>query len=275
MLRAPPGEGKNAVGLMKRPGMPEREGIFKMNGRRSYCIKPLQYAPVVRMGVLGLPKRLEGGDVKNLYINSRLHPLLVDVGDDCPGEWLFTGGEPWLLLTPDRLGLLGDRLGRGDWRVHRLLGLIRRHVARPELFCRRLGVAETRYIRPEDYPPVLCPRCDGLHQPHPEDAGSLCPDCRERERQAQVRKRGGGELRDRLLDRDARKTLLEKDPSAFDGDTLSPNYKFNQRRRLERDWDAAVNRILMGLPYRQVSREFDCSVGLLHRKVKERYWERN
>ncbi len=212
--------------------------------------------------------------MKNLYINSRLHPLLLAPADS-PVQWIHSMGEPWLLLTPDRLCRLADRLGLADRRVRRLVGLVRRHSGTPELFCRRLGIGENRYLRPDEYPPALCPRCDGLHHPHPEDAGLVCPDCRERERRAERSRPGGGALRDRRLDLEARRNLRVRQPGDFDGEALSPNYKLNRNRRLERDWDRAVNRILMGGAYRTVAKEFDCSVGLLHRKVKERFWENN
>ncbi len=42
------------------------------------------------------------------------------------------------------------------------------------------------------------------------------------------------------------------------------------------DWGDAVNRILLGGQYREVAREFGCSVGALYRKVEEaKYWEWN
>ncbi len=212
--------------------------------------------------------------MKNLYINSRLEPLLLAIAQPVR-DWIFSRGEPWLFLTPGRLAGLAGRLGRDDGRVRRLIWLVRRHSGAPEAFCRRLGLAEARYLRPDEYPPAFCPRCDGLHHPHPEDIGQVCPDCREWERSALRRRPGGGAMRDRRLDRQARETLRRFQPGEFDGERLSPNYKLNRHRRLERDWDRAANLILMGFAYRAVAKEFDCSVGLLHRKVKERYWERN
>lgn len=69
---------------------------------------------------------------------------------------------------------------------------------------------------------------------------------------------------------------MRKDPKFFNGDTLSPNYKINMLRRLNRDWNGAVNKILMGMTYKDVAEEYDCSVGLLHQKVKEcKFWENN
>lgn len=213
--------------------------------------------------------------MKELYINSRLEPLLVAPRPKPPSRrWLFSAGEPWLLLTPGRLQALAIRLGLGDLRIRRLVGLVRRHSSCPERFCRRLGIAETRYLRPDEYPPVLCPGCDGLHYPHPEEAALPCPECAAKERRAASRRPGGVD-RDRRRDFIARRRLRVMEPRSFDGDVLHPNYKLNRRRRVVRDWDAALNRILMGMSYRQVSREFDCSVGLLHRRVKERYWENN
>lgn len=215
--------------------------------------------------------------MKNLYINSRLHPLLVGSTRNGRGrDWIFSRGESWLLLTPARLAALADRLGLADGRVHRLIGLIRRHSDRPNDYCRRLGIRETVRLDPKDYPLVSCPRCDGIHQPHPEDAGMVCAECREQEQKAIARRPPGGAMRDRQEDRLARDILFEKSPGSFDEGVLSPNFQYNLKRRLHRDWDKAINRILMGHTYRQVSREFDCSVGLLHRKVKEhRNWENN
>lgn len=212
--------------------------------------------------------------MKNLYVNSRLHPLLV--ADSLPArEWIFSRGEVWLLLTPGRLRLIAAKLGAIDSRVHRLLALARRHAARPELFCRGMGVEDVGYVPPDQYPPALCPRCDGVHYPHPEDAGTVCSDCRETARRSERLRPGGGELRDRRQDRAARELLRRNEPRSFDGDVLAPNFRLNLNRRLERDWDKAINRILMGGAYRKVAREFNCSVGLLHRKVHERQWENN
>lgn len=212
--------------------------------------------------------------MKNLYINARLQSLLL--ADSLPvREWIFSRGEAWLLLTPERLRIMADRLGADDARITRLFDLARRHAARPELYCRRMGVSETRRLEPEQYPLALCPRCDGVHYPHPEDDGTLCPDCRKSERRTERIRPGGGELRDRRQDGTARETLRRNLPQVFDGDVLAPNFRLNLNRRLVRDWDKAVNRILMGAAYRKVAREFNCSVGLLHRKVHERRWENN
>lgn len=215
--------------------------------------------------------------MKKLYINSRLRPLLLGKTRlGAAGQWIFSQGDAWLLLTPPRFARLAARLGLGDGRVHRLLGLVKRHLDAPEEYCRRVGLPASRRLVPKEYPPMPCPMCDGIHYPHPEDVGTVCPDCRERERLAERRRPPGGATRDRHLDKLARKRLMHKEPRSFDGDTLSPNYRINLGRRLQRDWDGAVNRILMGMRYRDVAREFSCSVGLLHRKVMERkHWENN
>lgn len=215
--------------------------------------------------------------MKDIYINSRLAPLLLArrLGR-MPIDWVFSQGEPWLLLTPPRLGRLSDQLGRKDCRIHRLLGLVRRYAADPGAYCRRLGVRATRRFEPAAYPLALCPRCDGAHHPHPEDAGVVCPGCREQERRNERGRPGGGQLLDRLRDGQARQAIMEKDAQAFDDGVLCPNNQYNRSRKLVRDWDAAVNRIMHGCTYRKVAEEFDCSVGLLHRKVMERkYWENN
>ncbi len=81
---------------------------------------------------------------------------------------------------------------------------------------------------------------------------------------------------ERKADEIFRERLRRKAPDAFDNGVLSPNWRINKHRRLERDWDAAVNRILLGGQYRTVAREFGCSVGALYRKVEEaKYWEWN
>lgn len=214
--------------------------------------------------------------MKNLYINSRLHPLLVaPYRRGRTRNWIFSLGEPWLLLTPSRLARLASRLGIDDRRVSRLVGLVKRHNRRPGDFCRRLGIGEARYYRAEEYPLELCPRCDGVFYPHPEDAGAVCESCRANELFADRWKPTTAMDMDRMADEAARQRLSKADPSAFYEGRLSPNYKLNLARRLDRDWDRAINRILMGGSYREVAREFDCSVGLLHRKVKERHWENN
>lgn len=215
--------------------------------------------------------------MKDIYINSRLHPLLMGRRRlAVPPVWLFSRGEPWLLLTPPRLATLAERLGLRDARVYRLLSMVKRHAFRPEAFCRRLGVEEIRQSDPDTYPFALCPRCDSVHHPHPEDADLVCGQCRERERREARTRPAGGEIRDRRRDRAARADLLEKHPGLFDDGTLSPNHQYNRHRRLVRDWEKATNRILHGHTYKQVAKEFNCSVGLLHRRVKERkHWENN
>ncbi|MCC8190446.1 MAG: hypothetical protein LIP77_07405 [Planctomycetes bacterium] len=215
--------------------------------------------------------------MKHCYINSRLKPLLLQAEPDVPAKnWLFSAGEPWLLLTPNRLGRLAERLGTDDRRIRRLLGNIRRHGVAPEEFCRRLGLEESGQIPEDEYPLVTCPACNGLHSPHPEESRRVCPECRRREAAIRSRLPAGGEVRDRRHDAMARNRLREILPGDFDGDHLSPNYRINQSRRLARNWDQAINRILMGNSYRKVASEFHCSVGLLHRKVQEvKHWQNN
>lgn len=221
--------------------------------------------------------RWMGGIVKNIYINSRLHPLLLAAHPwRRAADWIFSQEEPWLLLTPMRLGKLADSLGRRDSRLVRLFGLVRRHAPHPELYCRRLGVKEVIQPHPDAYPVVLCPRCDGVHAPHPEDVGCVCGRCRQEEWLLERKRPGGGLLHDRARDRAARRFLMQKDPDSFENGALSPNSQYNRHRHLIRDWDRAANRILHGVPYKVVAKEFDCSVGLLHRKVMERkHWEDN
>lgn len=204
--------------------------------------------------------------MKNIYINSRLHSLLIAYRRP-PRVWLFSGGEPWLLLTPNRLERLANMLGLFDRRVDNLLDLVRRHEPEQEQFCRRLGVYETRYRPSSDNPPCPCPRCDNLHHPDFLDTDAACPSCRESEAEQSCSTEKP--RLERAADSLARARLREVDPGSFEGDVLSPNFQYNRHRRLNRDWDRAANRILMGLTYRRVAREFDCAVGTLHKKVRE------
>lgn len=174
------------------------------------------------------------------------------------------------------MGDLASRLGLEDIRVGRLLRMIRRHSPSPAAYCLPLGVESEPQLAPDDYPPALCPQCDGVHNPHPEDVDRVCPDCVERERLADRGRPSALTLMDRSLDRAARGNLMEHQPRCFDDGILSPNWQSNHHRRVHRDWESAVNRILMGWAYREVAKDFDCSVGLLHKKVMEaRHWENN
>ncbi len=214
--------------------------------------------------------------MKNIYINTKLAPLLIDtnVFTRLRG-WIFSQGMAWLLLTPRRLQRLAERLGLEDDRISLLVRLARRYSCSPERYCRALGIEETRYYEPEDYPFALCPCCDNVYYPHPEDTSELCEDC-QREVEADARRRQTPlRKRERRGDKLARQRLWNADPSQFHQGELSPNYKLNLHRRVYRDWDAAMSQILLGRTYKQVAREFDCSVGLLHKRVQERYWENN
>lgn len=213
--------------------------------------------------------------MKILYINSRLHPLLIAPRPRHKNRtWLWTRGEPWLLLTPGRLERLAVRLGLTDDRVDSLFGLVRRHSPCPELYCRRLGVPEVGHVPPEAYPKTFCPRCNGILAAHPEDTGALCPYCaREKERSDNAV--AGGRQADIREDHGARLRVLSKDSFALTEQVLGPNPKYNQHRVVERDWNQAVQRILRGATYRGLAREMRCSVGLLHKKVMERRWECN
>lgn len=214
--------------------------------------------------------------MKILYINSHLHPMLVAPRPHRRRNrtWLWSGGEPWLLLTPDRLGRLASRLGLADRRVDRLLSLVRRHSPSPELYCRRLGVPETRYVPPEAYPAAFCPRCNGIVAAHPEDANALCPYC-AREKERGDRSVAGGRQFDIKEDRKARLRVLSKDSFALTEQSLGPNPNYNRHRVVERDWSMAAQRILCGTSYKKLARELKCSVGLLHKRVKEQRWELN
>lgn len=215
--------------------------------------------------------------LKQIYINSRLHPLPVATPARLPAprEWIFSQGDRWLRLTPPRLRRLAIMLGLEDPRVGALLHEVRRWHPHPEHFCRLLGVEEVVQTNARNYIPVVCPNCDNVHYPHPEDALRPCADCAAKAVEEDPYRRRTRDAEKRR-DARARERLLRKNPAAFDEGRLSPNWRTNKSRRLERDWDNAVNRILLGRPYRAVAREFDCSVGLLHRKVSEaRHWEWN
>lgn len=215
--------------------------------------------------------------LKQIYINSRLHPLPVATPARLPAprEWIFSQGDRWLLLTPPRLSRLAAMLGIEDARVGTLVHEVRRWHPHPENFCRMLGIEEVGQPA-RNCIPVVCPGCDNVHYPHPEDALRPCPDCAAKSAgEAPIRTRARDAEKRR--DKRARERLLRADPSVFDETgALHPNWKINQTRRFRRDWDNAVNRILLGQSYRRVAREFECSVGLLHKKVEEaKHWEWN
>ncbi len=208
--------------------------------------------------------------MKQVYVNSRLHSLPVGVPAclPAPREWIFSLGDRWLLLTPPRLGRIAALLGPEDGRIARILRDVRRWHPNPEDFLLTPGLEEAAQPGPAPFP-VACPGCGRIHCPHPEDAEEPCPDCAGR----------GSPTRralDAVLDARARALLLRRCPGDFEDGVLSPNWRLNRRRRLRRDWDGAVNRILLGDRYRPVARDYQCSVGLLHRKVTEaKHWEWN
>lgn len=213
--------------------------------------------------------------MRDIYINSRLDSLSV-AARRRPRNRIFSLGNPWFLLTPRRLARLAFMFGLDDRRIERIITDVRRHSGNPRAYCLPLGMETEPYYDPEDYPPALCPVCDGVHQPHPLDVYQPCSECLEKKRIIERNSPGPLVKRDLELDEIARIFIREREPSMLCDGELSPNWRYNYPRRLVRDWDAAVNRILTGGTYRQVAREFDCSVGLLHRKVKERnFWEDN
>lgn len=213
--------------------------------------------------------------MKNIYINSRLHPLLVAsrrARRGQPPDRLFSLGEPWLYLTPGRLAYLAMRLGRADPRIVRIVKLLRRHSPSPEAYCRRLGIAESVFVPPAEYPPALCPVCDNLHSPHPEDAERICPECMERERRAEAERPAGGELRDRLDDRSARRRLLARSAIALKEETVNPRVSHGVPLRVDVDWRKARLLISHGVAYRFVSREIGCALGKV---ARAKHWECN
>ncbi|MCD8139661.1 MAG: hypothetical protein LUE17_07775 [Planctomycetaceae bacterium] len=213
---------------------------------------------------------------KLLYINARLHVICVSSRLE-HRDWRFSLGEPYLLLTPRRLRRLRRIVGRRDPRIQKILDIAIRMVDDPAEYCKALGRRLPRHMRPgAPRQAVLCPRCDHIHYPHPLDAGLPCPDCEAAMRRREASTPSPVTVADRQADRRAREYIRENNPEAFLDGRLAPNWKYHVMRRLERDWEEACRRISMGLGYRQVAEEFACSVGLLHKKVREqKYWESN
>lgn len=215
--------------------------------------------------------------MKQVYFDSRLRSLVLAIRDRrAPKVWIFSQGWPWLILTPHRLERLARMLGLEDGRVEKLVDQVRRHCPDPHRYCRPLGLPAADPSPLAVHPIAICPQCDSVHRPHPLDAKMACAECRERVLARQQTSPSPGQLADLAADASARLNILRNDPGAFVDGMLSPNWRLNYARRLRRDWDAAVNRILIGHTYRRVARDFDCSVGALHRKVHEKaYWESN
>ncbi len=213
---------------------------------------------------------------KLLYINARLNVICVSARMQ-RRDWRFSLGEPYLLLTPRRLRRLRDMLDRRDPRLAHILDVAIRMADDPAAYAKALGTRLPRHLRPEaPRGPVLCPRCDHTHYPHPLDAGLPCPDCEAALRRRDAKQPSPVTLADRRDDRAAREIIKENNPEAFYEGRLSPNWRINAKRRLDRDWEEACRRIGMGLSYRRVADQFECSVGLVHKKVKEqKFWESN
>ncbi len=214
--------------------------------------------------------------MRNFYIDAQLTFISLPANEIPPEPRIFSQARPWLLLTPRRLERLAELLGLEDSRVADLFRQVRRHSPEAAEFCRRLGQPPPPEVGGE-FPLAVCPVCDGVHRPHPDEYELACPACRRRQEERRRRDEPSpGVLRDIQADAAARSWIRENDPESFRDGVLSPNWKINETRRLERDWDRAVNRILMGGAYRVVAREFACSVGLLHKKVKGRdSWQDN
>ena len=206
--------------------------------------------------------------MKDVYINSRLHSLLLRCGVLWPRRtWIFSQGEPWLFLSPKRLHKLMMHLGSGDKRVMRLLRLVKRYAPESEDYLRLLGLP-----RVYDEAAGFCSECGALL---PDDAAAamdfLCPSC------LQNRKYREGvptpvQLDDQAADREKRDWILEHDPAALDPSRFAP---FPRRRVVNRDWREAARMIGKGMTYRQVSSRLDTTLSLVHRRVKECYWEDN
>lgn len=207
--------------------------------------------------------------MKDIYVNSRLHSLLLRCGVLWPRRtWIFSQGEPWLFLSPKRLHKLAMHLGRDDKRVTRLLRLVRRYVPESEDYLRLLGLPRV-YDETEGF----CAECGALLPDAAAlaPADSLCPSC------LQDREYGEGaftpvQLEDQAADRTKRDWILKHDPAALDPRQLAP---LPRRRVVTRDWREAARLIGKGMTYRQVSSRLDSTLSLVHRRVKECYWEDN
>lgn len=212
--------------------------------------------------------------MKHIYINSRLHPLMIAVKRGRPArQWIFSQGERWLLLTPGRFARLAMRLGRVDRRIDRIMLLVRRHSPHPEEFCRGVGLEEVRYINPRDYPAVKCPSCGMLHFPHPEDARRTCGECTARDLVDSLRSPSRLERRDRLLHQVARQRILDKSAVAFRPTTINPCLINVQSRRLDKRIARAAKQMVgRGQTYRETSKKLGCSLGVVS---KVNTWEMN
>ncbi len=198
---------------------------------------------------------------KRLYIDGKLQILLISAAFP-ERTWLFSQGKRWLRLTPGRLWRLIAMLGKSDARIRQLIDTVYRFEPHPERYLLPLGIATDQY---GEYAYVVCPVCDTVHQPHVLDADKPCPACAREP----VPVLTPGMEQDLRLDALARERLLLNHPQLFYMQSLSPNRKFNPHRRLQRDWQAAAMRIRMGASYRLVAKEFNCSLGLMHKRVRE------
>ena len=212
--------------------------------------------------------------MKNLYVNSRLKPLLISARRaTLPPEWIFSLGEPWLHLTPGRLVRVTMRLGLVDPRISHIIKLLRRHSPTPELYCRKLGIAESFHVSPKEYPLTLCPRCDGVQHVHPLEENPVCCTCREQERLAEAARQPDGQVRDLFADRIARVRLLSHSALALHEESIHPPIVHGIPLRKEKEArKTARTSINLGVPYRVISGAVGCSIGWLS-KVK--HWELN
>lgn len=217
--------------------------------------------------------------MKNVYINSRLHELLIPAdrvgAEERPEQWIFSLGEAWLLLTPEILAILARRLGREDARVNRLIRAVRRHSPRVDDFCRRLGLEPVGVWRPEDYPLGECPSCGGLRQAHPEETGAVCLPCeRKAERNSRLGMPGGRKA-DWEANLAARRRILGKSDIAFDPGVVNPYAGKRISRCGDLDWDKARQLRGRGLPYAAVAKAIGCSLGLAYKRLKPAAWFNN
>lgn len=173
--------------------------------------------------------------MKRIYINSRLQHIVINSDTLPEREWLWSQGQPWLLLNADRLNRLMDRLGEDDSRIKRLFDALVKEV-----------------IDDEDKDELIYGE-DGIEWPEDVEITVL----------VLVEK-------DRRLDREARDWLREEFPEDFDPKgNLNPFWRMNRDPRFDNDeWEDAVNRIILGQKYRNVAEAFGCSVGHLHDMVQ-------
>ena len=78
---------------------------------------------------------------------------------------------------------------------------------------------------------------------------------------------GWGQVEDMLNNLAIRRDFLVDCPNAFDPEVLNPWIERNAWRRLKLDPDKAIDMRARGMRYRDIAKEMNCSVGLVHKMV--------